>query len=355
SSSLAQDSVIKLLPNFNEISFQDFNTFNEGGEIPSDFNELVGRDVSRQFSAGDNVADVLQLGDLENSLAPGEFTLDDINELIQNPNDFSTLPLSEFPLIEEQTLLNLVDAVPDLRLRQAEDIEPIKELLEQEGISTDATLNNIVGDPSVGELELDSIDLEDFSIDSIPNLTDTELANFENFESSEISEVPGLSEVPLGDFPLDIPLPGSFIARVDFIWGGAESKRFRTISGSYIDGFQVPCQSNCEYLELDDIENFGPIAQSAFEGKQWIAGREHQVGGGTGCFSGGREATGIHPFGPTFKLVLWRTDETNDTAEIVMFFNIKTKCGETPYFIGPFPFPLGNIRVNDFVFTGVGG
>lgn len=354
-SATAQDIEIKLLPNFNEISFQDFDSFSEGGEIPSDFNDLVGRDVSRQFSAGDNVEDVLQLGDLGTSLAPEEFSLNDINERILEPNDFSTLSLSGFSLIEEQTLLNLVDAIPELGTREAEDIEPIRELLEQEGISTDRDLNDLVSDPSIADLELGSIDLENFSIDSIPNLTDTELANFENFESSEISEVPGLSQVPLADFPLEIPISGSFVARVDFVWGGAESKRFRTISGSYVDGFQVPCQSNCEYLELDDIENVGAIIQSPFEGKQWIAGREHQVGGGTGCFSGGREATGVHPFGPTFKLVLWRTDETTDTAQIVMFFNIKTQCGETPYFIGPIPFPLGNVRVNDFVFIGVGG
>ena len=250
---------------------------------------------------------------------------------------------------------NLVEAVPGLGQEQAEDIEPINALLEQEEISTDEELDTLIEEQSIADLELGSIDLESFSVDSIPNLTDTELENFENYEQSAISEVSGLSEVPLGNFPNGIPLNGTFIARIDFIWGGAESKRSQTISGSYVEGFQVRCDSNCEYLELDDIENIGSAIQLPFEGRQWIAGREHWVLGGTGCFSGWREPTGIHPFGPTFKVVLWRTDETTDTALIVMFFNIKTNCGETPYVIGPIPFPLGLVRVNDYVFVGTGG
>lgn len=352
---IAQTIPVKLLPNFNEISIQDLDSFSEDGEIGTEFNDLVGRDISRQFNAGDNVEDVLQLGDLEASLAPQEFSLNDINDRLTEPNDFSTLPLSEFSLLEEQTLENLVDAVPGLGQEQAADIEPINALLEQEGFSADANLNTLINDQSIADLELGLVDLENFSVDSIPNLTDTELENFEDFEQSTISEVPGLSSVPLGNFPNGIPLAGSFIARIDFVWGGAESRRNRTISGSYLEGFSVPCDSNCEYLELDDLENIGSAIQLPFEGRQWIAGREHWVQGGTGCFSGLREPTGIHPFGPIFKVVLWRTDETTDTAQIVLFFNIKTTCGETPYVIGPIPFPLGFVRVNDYLFIGVGG
>ena len=252
-----ENAEVKLLPNFNEISFDDFDSFNEDGAVPTEFNELVGRDISREFQAGDNVEDVLQIGDLEASLAPQEFTLNDINDRLQVPNDFSTLSLSEFPLIEGQTLENLVEAVPGLGQEQAKDIEPINALLEQEEISTDEELDTLIEDQSIADLELDSIDLENFSVDSIPNLTDTELENFENYEQSVISEVPGLSEVPLGNFPNGIPLNGTFIARIDLIWGGAESRRSRTISGSYVEGFQVRCDSNCEYLELDDLENIG--------------------------------------------------------------------------------------------------
>lgn len=343
---------IKLLPDFSQISFDDFDSFNEDGAIGTEYNELAGRDISREFEAGDDVIDVLQLGDIENSLAPQEFSLNDINDRLQQPYNFSMLSLSEFSLIEGQTLENLVEAISGLGEEKAEDIEPINALLEQEGISTDEQLNNLIRDPSIADLELGSIELESFSVDSIPNLTDTEIENFENYEQSVISEIPGLSEVPLGNYPNSIPLNGTFIARIDFVWGRKETKRNRTISGSYLEGFQVPCDSNCEYLELDDIENIGPAIQLPFEGRQWIAGREHKVQGGSGCLSGLSEPTGIHPFGPTFKLVLWRTYETTDTALIVMFFNFRTPCGESPYVIGPIPFPLGNVQNNDYIFIG---
>ncbi|MGL5835171.1 MAG: hypothetical protein ACRC1Z_18360, partial [Waterburya sp.] len=66
------------------------------------------------------------------------------------------------------------------------------------------------------------------------------------------------------------------------------------------------------------------------------------------------EPTGIHPFGDSFKTVLWRTDESSDTGEIVMFFIIKTMCGSSPYFIGPIPFPDGNVAINNVIFIGTG-
>jgi hypothetical protein len=351
----AQNTQVNLLPDFNKISLQDLDKITEGGEIGTEFNAAVGYDISRQFNAGDNVEDVLQIGDLEASLAPQLFSLKDINNRLPVARDLSTIRLSEFALLENQTLENLVDAIPELGKEQAANIDPIKDLLEQEGFSSLENLEALITtNQTVANLKLGLINLENYSLDSIPNLTDTELDNFEKYQESIISEIPGLSEVPLGNFENGIPLSGSFIARIDFVWGGAESDRQRTISGSYVDGFAVPCDRNCEYLELDDFENLGSSIQSSFEGKQWIAGREHYVGGGTGCFAGGREATGIHPFGNTFKVVLWRTDETTDSAEVVMFFNIKTKCGETPYFIGPIPFPLGFVKVNDYVFIGVG-
>ena len=113
----------------------------------------------------------------------------------------------------------------------------------------------------------------------------------------------------------------------------------------------VPCDTNCEYLELDDIENIGRAVQLPFEGRQWIAGREHFVLGGTGCLTG-LEPTGIHPFGEIFKVVLWQSDETTDTAQIALFFAIGTFCGTSPYVFGPVFFPGSVVRINDFVFIG---
>jgi hypothetical protein len=217
------------------------------------------------------------------------------------------------------------------------------------------SLNTLIAEnEEIANLQLGSINLDQYTVGSIPNLEQARLGDFEGYQDSLVSEIPGLDQVPLGSYPSPITAVGDSIARIDFIWGGAESDRTTTISGSYVEGFNVPCESNCEYFELDDLENVGVSAQSESEGKQWIAGREHWVAGGTGCLAGGREPTGIHPFGDSFKTVLWRTDETSDTGEVVMFFNIKTQCGSSAYFIGPIPFPMGSVKSNDLVFVGTG-
>ena len=353
----SQETEIKLLPDFSQVSLSDFGGIEENGFIGDEYNELAGYDVSRQFNEGDTPEQFLKLGDLEASLAPQQFSLEDIIRVSNTEVDISNIPLSEYSLVGKQTLEELVEAVPSLGMENASDVAPIASLLEEEGFgdATNSDISTIIENEEIANLELDEIDLSEFSLDSIPNVEQAQLEDFADYQSSSIAEIPGLADVPLADYPEPITPVGTFVARIDFVWGGAESSRQRTISGSYIDGFQVPCDTNCEYLELDELENVGRAIQSPFEGQQWIAGREHYVNGGTGCFAGGKEPTGIHPFGDVFKEVLWWTDEPTDTAEIVIFFNIKTSCGESPYFIGPVPFPMGIVNVNDFIFVGTGG
>ena len=352
---VAQESEIKLLPDFSQISFADLEGSLTNVEIGTENNERAGYDVSRNYSIGDKPSSFLKIGDLEATLAPQQFTLEQIASLSQsNSTNLSSIPLSEFPLVGKQTLKDLVKIVPNLGEKKAGEVKPIAALLEQQGKSNlkRQQLQSIANNDRVSQVELAEVDLADYNLDSIPNLEKTQLSQFADYKNSYVEEVPGLSEVPLGNYPNKIRPKGSIVARIDAVWGSAESDRHQTITGSYVAGFGVPCQSNCEYLELDDIENVGASIQSPFEGDQWIVGRDHKVAGGTGCFTGGREPTGIHPFGDTFKVVLWSTNEVTDSAVVVMFFNIKTNCGESPYFIGPVPFPLGQVRINDYVFIG---
>ena len=373
----SQNSEVKLLPNWNSLSLNSLGTFVENGRVGTEYNDLVGYDVSRIWTTENTPDRVLKLGDLEKSLAAQDFTLAQIINL-NNPNktaeaidilgsngvytdkayvdeSISEIPISDFPLVGQQTLETLVEAVPDLGLETAADVLPIADLLTQAGFSNlNLDLATLIENEEIANLELDSVNLSEYTVDSIPGVENAKLGNFEGYQESYVSEVPGLSDVPLSEYPEALEGIGNFSGRVDFVWGSAESNRNRTISGSYIEGFNVPCQSNCEYVELDDLENAGTIGQSNFEGKQWISGREHWVAGGTGCFSGGREPTGIHNFGDSFKTVLWTTDETSDTATVMMFFNIKSNCGESAYFIGPVPFPQGIIRVNDWIYLGTG-
>lgn len=358
SPAIAQENQeVKLYPDWNQISFSDLESIPTPGSIGDEYNNLAGYDLSRIWQAGDTPDNVLKIGDLEASLNPGEFTLDEINQL-SGALDFDTLPLSDFPLIGEQTLESLVEAVPQLGQQKLSEVEIAQDLLDLEGYSStqlnSQNLSTLINNSSIAELEVGSLDLTEYSTDSIPHLEQAQLEDFENYQDSSLSEIPGLSEVALGNYPNPISSTGSIVARIDFVWGDAESERTHTISGSYVEGFNVSCDSQCSYLELDDLENLGDAVQLPYEGSQWIAGQEHWVAGGTGCLSGGQEPTGIHPFGNTFKTVLWTTDESTDSATVVMFFNIKTPCGESAYFIGPIPFPLGFVRVNDLIFVGGG-
>lgn len=357
---------VKAFPDWSSYSLSNLEPAKADGAVPSSVDSIVGWKASRSWNTGDAVADVIKLGDLEESLSPQLFSLEDIYSRVNNteldPNSQSldssipeNITLEDFTIVGKQTLGSLVTAIPELGAKSASEVLPISELLTQNGYgNSDATLASLTNNPQIRNLKLNSINLQQYSVDSIPGLTDTQLEDFEDYEDTNISQTPGLDQVPLGSYPNPIQAEISFVGRVDFIWGEAEAKANRTISGSKVEGFNVACESNCAHLELDDIENLGRKITSEFEGNQWIRGRDHWVAGGTGCLSGGREPTGIHPFGDTFKSVLWETDETTDTAQLVMYYNIKTNCGDSAYYIGPFPFPLGNIKINDYIFLGSG-
>lgn len=152
----------------------------------------------------------------------------------------------------------------------------------------------------------------------------------------------------------NIPSPTVGWARIDFVYGSAETQRNNTISGSYNEGFQVDCDESCAYIELDDLENTGRSVRGNFEGQQWINGLYQDVDGGWGCLkwvNGGREPTGRHPYGDNFKVVVTKTDESTDLVETSLYFRVCNFCGCTPYYIGPFQFL--SYHVGDWIFMGV--
>lgn len=67
--------------------------------------------------------------------------------------------------------------------------------------------------------------------------------------------------------------------------------------------------------DTPDLENQGRSDRSNFEGKQWISGKYQLVNGGSG-----------------------------------FYFRLKTFCGASSYFIGPFPYL--SLRRNDWIFLG---
>lgn len=125
------------------------------------------------------------------------------------------------------------------------------------------------------------------------------------------------------------------LAQVDVVFSNAEGSVNHSISGSYQEGFNVPCIRNCAHIELG----------APYTGAQWISGLSQQVRGGygvLGTLNNGLEPTGRHPFGPAFKVVLLNTDEATGTATMGLYFrtciNSPVDLGCSPYFMGPLPF-----------------
>ncbi|MEJ1934328.1 hypothetical protein WDZ92_29375, partial [Nostoc sp. NIES-2111] len=173
----------------------------------------------------------------------------------------------------------------------------------------------------------------------IPNIQNASINRFANWQESKIIGVPGLSTLTWDNLPGLQSLDLSFVAKVDLPLRDIEANRTRSISGSYQEGFNVPClQNNCAHMEMSGI--------GKTTGTQWMSGKFQKVNGGFGilkALNGGKEPTGRNPFGSSFKQVVWNIYEGSGKVETTMFFRIcKTIpfIGRTcsPYFIGPVPF-----------------
>ena len=359
------------LPDWDVITFEDFPPVTQGGILGSEYNSYVDYDLSRQWFAGDSVVDILKLGDLEEAFAIQEFSVGDILSI--TGEDADDISLESFGLVKDQTLEELVEALPGLGSEQVSEVEPIAELVQNElGLGYEGTTLDVLvslGSPGA-DLKLEEIDLSEYSIDDIPGLEDAELEDFARWENAYLSDVAEISDVPLSKMPIPLSNAAMPVMRIDAVWGDSESNRQRTVSGSYEEGFHVPCTAGCPYIELDDLENSGNGLRLPTEGLQWIEGRDPETGnfcpdapwgvnGGHGVLGNvncGKEPTGRHPFGKVFKLAVWGTDETTDQVETAIFFRFCVKTlfvdlGCTPYFIGPIAF-FGFQR-DQWIFLGI--
>jgi len=371
----AENGVEVNIIDLSQISFSTLPRIQTSGRLDA---------IDREWFAGQTPAEFLQLMDISDGLAAEQFTLGEIAAIAGL--DLSNVALSSFPLVGQQKLEQLVEAVPYLGDYPVADVAPLANLFQLSQLEWDIPdlsiyeLSVAIGDrslseisvrelldliPELGNVPLSNIaDFDIFAIDSIPNLDATQLSNFEGWENEAIASIPGLQQVPITDFPKSLEgfnyqTLGNVIGlinavkRLDFVYGPAETRRDRTISGSDVEGFAVPCHGNCAYLELDDIENAGNVIRGIGEGQQWISGKYQKVAGGKGCLqfiNGGKEPTGRLPFGNSFKVVVMSPDETTDTVDFAIYFRFCNYCGCTPYFIGPVPF--GSYGVNDLIFIG---
>jgi len=200
-SSVAIDEAVQI--DWNDFSFSDFDPTQSGGAISSEWNDEAGYRVGRRWRAGDEIQDVLKLGDLAGGLSPERLSLSQIGQTIGR--DLTELSLDEFDLLADQTLSDLVEGVEFLGDFEVGEVAPIEALVEDVGIGD--YLNTEIGSlaeiEAFGDLKLGQLGdaLGDFKIGDIPNVELSQLEAFEGFKDEVLSEIPGLQDLPLGAFP----------------------------------------------------------------------------------------------------------------------------------------------------------
>ena len=321
-------------PDWRQITFSRLKGIAEGGELLSQpsWDRAVGYSLSRIWNAGDSPVEFLKLGDFQDSLVKG-LNLGYILEHTLTEIELEQIPLSALGLIKSQTIESLVEAIPELEDLRVEDVKPILALVGS------GYEDNLIGDlinTTLGELGFDELNLEDFKLSDIPYILETPLEDFKDWPKTFLEQVPGLWDLPLSYLFGDGIFKAGLLGMVDLAFGTAEGGIDNTISGSYEEGFNVPCQEECAHVEL---------AKFAL-GKRWISGKYQKVKGGRGLLgliAGGKEPTGRHPFGSWAKVVVEDTDESSGRVDLALYLRhcekkLLVDLGCTPYSIGPIPF-----------------
>lgn len=341
------------LPDLGQITFSNLPAIAESGSFsaPPEVVEALGYDPSRSWSAGQTAEEYLKLGDFQESFQLQKYNLETLATM--GGTSAETAKLSDFELMNRQTVGDLVTAIPELANRQIAEVPPIADLLSQSlgnAFDPTQTLGFVAQKIDLAQLSLGGIDLTIYDLNSIPGIKFAPLETFREWQNTLLKGIPGLKDIPWSQFLNPVTLSGG-IGKVDVVLGAAEKNRAYTISGSYKEGFQVPClQESCPHIEMAGL----PL----LKGRQWISGKAQKVKGGHGILgmvNGGKEPTGRHPFGNAFKVVLTAAKEAEAKAEFSLYFRFcaKTKLvdfGCTPYVIGPIPWIPA--KEKDWIFLG---
>ncbi|WP_146134069.1 hypothetical protein [Chlorogloea sp. CCALA 695] len=324
-------------PDWNQITFRSLKFSGSGNsDVPVPETPIPGLKTTRIWNEGQGLSEVMELGDFEGIFGIEELALQKIADFAGI--ELANLPLSDFQTLQWQTLTDLVAAIPELGEISIDSIAPLADLASSvTGQLLSGSVSSVIENyPDLAVAQLgEYISLSDYSLTSIPNIEQVALKEFSNWQSTVINGIPGLENIPFS-YLSNVPVPDfSFIGNVDLPLNANEANRSRSISGSNQAGFNVSCVSPCAHIELSGNNNL--------TGAQWISGKDQKnIKGGFGLLkvmNGGKEPTGRHPYGSSFKQVIWDVQEAKGDVTTAMFFR---KChrgipdlGCSPYFIGP--------------------
>lgn len=316
-----------MIPDWRIITFESFPAFPADGS----WGEM-------EWSKGERLADVLTLGDFQGSLDLHILTIASIGETLGLPASGRKSPLydialSEFRLLERQTIASLVVAVPSLLEMPVEKLSLIQDLVrsvEPTFIFRDKTLEELLEThPEFGEIKLSPQILEDYTLSDLPGMELVPLQSFGQWEEATINEVPLLSQTSWWLFPGKPDIDGEIaVAAVQEPADGADYRLMLT-----------PQQPHLRPIE-------------------WELGEEEMMpapaNGKLSQINDGKEYVGAFPFGQAFKLV--PQEATADAVHVALYFRT---CRESqgrldcsPYGIGPIPF--ATYRPDQTIFVGEG-
>ena len=297
----------------------------------------------KTWNQGDKPVQVLSLGDFADSFKLQEFTMEDVAGI--TGIDVDSITLDKFEPVGFQNLKSLTEAIPSLLEFPVAQVPPIRDLLttalEEGGFDPNKTVGQTLAQaPQLGQLRMADLPLDRYRLKDLPNAKITQFGAFKDWSFVSIEGIPTMEAVPFSKFPqspLGPDTSPSSSGIVDIAFGAAESDRTKTISGSNVEGYNVPCKEGCAHIEL--------AGSQGILGKAWISGKYQEVRGGEGVLAqinNGKEPTGRNPFGDGFKVVLWNISEPKGTVDSAIFFRFCRRgmpdLGCTPYFLGPIPF-----------------
>ncbi len=309
----------------------------------------------KTWNQGDKPVQVLSLGDFADSFKLQEFTMEEVGGI--TGIDADSITLDKFEPVGFQNLKSLTEAIPSLLEFPVVQVLPIRDLLTTALGSGGFDPNKTVGQtlaqaPQLGQLRMADLPLDQYKLKDLPNAKITQFGDFKDWSFVSIEGIPTMEAVPFSKFPQPPTSPDtspSSSGIVDIAFGAAESDRTKTISGSNVEGYNVPCKEGCAHIEL--------AGSQGILGKAWISGKYQEVRGGEGVLAQvnkGKEPTGRNPFGDGFKVVIWDVSEPKGTVSEALFFRFCRRgmpdLGCTPYFLGPIPFM--NFKETENIYLG---
>ncbi|ODG99636.1 hypothetical protein A4S05_37255 [Nostoc sp. KVJ20] len=359
-------------PDWSKITWDTLPPVQQPGflRIPKNLISVFGYDPSRSWTAGQKLDSVVMLGDADDAFKMSDLSLKAIDTVALPTTATTTKPtLKDFGLMQWQTPKTLVKAMPELSNLSLSEVPPLADLFSRNGaagLGSSTISQAIASNPQAADLTLDKIDLNKYSLNSIPGLTKTQLGKFKSWQQALVNQIPKLSQVPFDKMPQPISSDIGVVGIASVVLGTAEKGDTRAgndyfVSGSVVRGdrtLTVACPPGieCSYLEMGDFAG----SQGSLYGKRWASGSSQLVLGGYGflaAVNGGKEPTGRLVYGSGFKVALTGVNESKGTADFGLFFRICARppfqqktC--TPYFIGPVPWlPVSE---NDLVIVGTG-